>query len=438
MAWVAADSYIQLDGGDSLCQAIIYSSMATMILRLQGMGRDLVVLAFGLTCLFGCTRGSFQAANKVGSPKATSPTVAQPGLQGSKLADGKASDPAELDQGVLDRLKAATVLVGNFSGGRLTATGSGFVVGDGKRIVTNKHVATGPDGKPVPLKLVFFSGTSKARVVYAPARSVSIYGSAKMGTDDYHKEDLAYITIGEAVSEPLEVAEDAKVMETMPVWALGFPNGTSIQTDQDMPSVTVHSLRIERLERTKEDVVTMLQLSGSPTYGNSGGPVVNREGKVLGVVQSKTMDAPIIFAVPAVRVNMMLAGKAPSSNKSVAELFKAPLEGGSVVRKKRRSPSEYQGSGAIQSYASVLNKGDVVESDLADFSAKELTVLRNEPFARRGYIFKRADLRSVFSQLDWYTPRTSSVSAVQRLLTSREKRNIDFVKAYQQSHGLDY
>lgn len=345
-------------------------------------------------------------------------------------------DPSLLDPTVLDKVKNATVLIGDFEHGVLTATGSGFVVGDGKKIVTNKHVVTGTGDAADTLKVVFFSGTPKARIVQVPASAITLYGTLGRGNRDYHKEDIAYATIPTKVAEPLEVVEDPAIQETMPVWALGFPRGIGILSDQDMPSVTVHSLRIERIERAK-NAVTLLQLSGSPTYGNSGGPVVDRQGRVIGVIEAKDVEAPILFAIPSVRVNKMLAGSGPSGT-TIAEEFKAPLKGAfSGIAKPQPAWGSGDG-GPRQTYGSVLNGRDIAAGDLQGLSSVQLTILRNEPFARRGYIFRRAQLRTAFGAFRWYRPRTHNLAAVQRLLTARETRNVTFIKAYQRENGLDY
>ena len=224
----------------------------------------------------------------------------------------------------------------------------------------------------------------------------------------------------------------------MPVWAFGSPKGTNIMSDQDMPSVTVHSLRVERIERTK-DAINLLQLSGSPTNGNSGGPVVDRAGRVLGVIEPKPSTPPSSFAIPSVRVNKMLAGRQPgTSATSIAQLFKQPIEGAKPTTPDPAPTLHRSDRGPIQTSGSYLNQMSISESDLEGWTAVQLTTLRNEPFARRGYIFRRADLRRIFARFDWYRPRTTNLNAVQHLLTKRESRNVDFIKSYQSSHGLGY
>lgn len=49
---------------------------------------------------------------------------------------------------------------------------------------------------------------------------------------------------------------------------------------------------------------------------------------------------------------------------------------------------------------------------MASLSKTELRLMRNEIFARHGYIFKSADLRNHFSKQPWYNARYSNVDAM--------------------------
>ena len=75
------------------------------------------------------------------------------------------------------------------------------------------------------------------------------------------------------------------------------------------------------------------------------------------------------------------------------------------------------------------------ESDLAGLSAKELTYARNEIYARHGYVFKSSELNAYFGMKSWYSPSASNDYIV---LSSVEQANVDFINAYQNSHGLTY
>jgi len=68
---------------------------------------------------------------------------------------------------------------------------------------------------------------------------------------------------------------------------------------------------------------------------------------------------------------------------------------------------------------------DLTEQDLAGFSKDQLTILRNEIFARHGHTFKTDKMITMFGQMDWYH---SLVDDAQSLLNKFEKRNVDFIK----------
>jgi hypothetical protein len=65
--------------------------------------------------------------------------------------------------------------------------------------------------------------------------------------------------------------------------------------------------------------------------------------------------------------------------------------------------------------------------DLAGKSPWELKVMRNEIYARHGYIFKNTELRDYFEKQSWYKPVSDDVT---NLLSDVEKRNADFLKNY--------
>jgi serine/threonine-protein kinase len=65
-------------------------------------------------------------------------------------------------------------------------------------------------------------------------------------------------------------------------------------------------------------------------------------------------------------------------------------------------------------------------SDLSRRTPWELRIMRNEIFARHGYIFKTPDMRSYFAQQPWYSPRHHDVSS---RLSAIETRNLKMIKS---------
>lgn len=67
-------------------------------------------------------------------------------------------------------------------------------------------------------------------------------------------------------------------------------------------------------------------------------------------------------------------------------------------------------------------------NELRYLSKQDLLLMRNEIFARHGYIFKRDDLYNHFITKPWYNPRFKDVS---RLLSPIEKANINLIKGFE-------
>jgi len=66
--------------------------------------------------------------------------------------------------------------------------------------------------------------------------------------------------------------------------------------------------------------------------------------------------------------------------------------------------------------------------DLVDLSSRDLKIMRNEIFARHGYIFKTRDMIDYFSGQSWYQPVNSDVGS---LLSGIEKENVNLIQAYE-------
>jgi len=67
-------------------------------------------------------------------------------------------------------------------------------------------------------------------------------------------------------------------------------------------------------------------------------------------------------------------------------------------------------------------------ADLQNLRKEEKKIMRNEIFARHGYIFLTADMKTYFRNQDWYKPQYNNVTS---MLTSIEKKNIEFIKRYE-------
>jgi hypothetical protein len=81
---------------------------------------------------------------------------------------------------------------------------------------------------------------------------------------------------------------------------------------------------------------------------------------------------------------------------------------------------------------------EVSDADLDKLSAKELTIRRNEPFARHGLIFGRKEVADYFSHQPWYHPSTHDAKAIEKLLTPAELAYCYRIGFYQKRTGRQW
>jgi putative serine protease PepD len=170
---------------------------------------------------------------------------------------------------------------GGFGDQGAQAEGSGFVVDSSGDIVTNQHVVAGENG----IKVTFQDGkTAKATVV---------------GTDP--STDIAVIKVSVDASElhPLAFGSSAAVEVGQSVAAIGSPFG--------LPE-TLTSGIISALNRTISapnnfSISGAIQTDAPINHGNSGGPLLNSSGQVIGVNAQIESDSGgndgVGFAIPS-------------------------------------------------------------------------------------------------------------------------------------------
>ena len=139
---------------------------------------------------------------------------------------------------------------------RSNALGSGFVISEDGYIVTNNHVIDGAD----EISIEFFSGkTLDAKLI---------------GTDP--KTDIALLKVESDAPLPFVNFGDSNVMRVGDwVMAMGNPLGQGFSV-----SAGIVSARNRELSGTYDDFI---QTDAAINRGNSGGPLFNMDGQVIGV-----------------------------------------------------------------------------------------------------------------------------------------------------------
>ncbi|HFE45801.1 MAG TPA: YARHG domain-containing protein, partial [Nannocystis exedens] len=98
---------------------------------------------------------------------------------------------------------------------------------------------------------------------------------------------------------------------------------------------------------------------------------------------------------------------------------------------------EWQGGSAIEKRPSPLEEPELLNellgvADLDDFSLRDLRILRNTVYARRGRTFNSALLQLFFEDKAWYNPNPDYSG---KLLTSIDRKNIRLIKSLEKELG---
>src|SRR5205085_9900747 len=98
---------------------------------------------------------------------------------------------------------------------------------------------------------------------------------------------------------PVELSQAANLKETLPVTVFGFPFGEALAIEAGNPSITVSKGSVSSVRRNHRDEVVAVQIDGALNPGNSGGPVVDAEGRLVGIAVATIRGANIGLAIPA-------------------------------------------------------------------------------------------------------------------------------------------
>jgi S1-C subfamily serine protease len=170
---------------------------------------------------------------------------------------------------IYNRTMFSVVLITNQLADGSTAEGTGFVYDSQGHIVTNNHVVDGA----ASITVTFFDG--------------SVQTAQLTGNDVY--SDLALIKVGNlpAQSEPLLSRNSTQLMVGEPVYAIGNPFGLSSSMTSGIVSQLGRVLRLSDLgvppPEGNYSIADVIQFDAAVNPGNSGGPLLDSFGYVIGV-----------------------------------------------------------------------------------------------------------------------------------------------------------
>lgn len=210
--------------------------------------------------------------------------------------------------GIYQRVSKGVVFVENDQGGQAAGSGSGFVIDTAGHVVTNEHVVEngdsfrvrfGENGDPIPAKLL---GADKSN-------------------------DLAVLQIDPAKAggelQPVQLGSSDALKPGEPTIAIGSPFGLE---------GTVTSGIVSALDRTIQapngfSISGAIQTDAAINPGNSGGPLLDSQGRVIGVnsqiASQSGSNSGVGFAIPVDQVKRVVpflekGEKAPHAYLGVA------------------------------------------------------------------------------------------------------------------------
>ncbi len=183
------------------------------------------------------------------------------------------------------------------SGSGESGLGSGFVLNERGEIATNAHVVTEGEGRSI----------AKAKEVYVAFADANQVPARIVGYDA--NADIALLKIDPAglTLRPLRLGTVRDLRVGSPVAAIGSPFGEPQSLSVGVVSATDRSIK----SLTGFEIAGAVQTDAAINRGNSGGPLVNAAGEVLGInsqIQTTSGGGEGVgYAVPADTVRRTLA-----------------------------------------------------------------------------------------------------------------------------------
>jgi S1-C subfamily serine protease len=251
----------------------------------------LVAAALGATAvlvvgsLAGWTGSGEGVRTVVVSTEATDTGPAATGSPSAPLI-GNSFQPAKI---YASRSSGVVTIYSFFKDGQ-RSQGSGFVVSDDGHVLTNSHVVTDAgQGTAV-------HGASRVYVVFADGDRIP---GEIVGWDLFDDTGLIKVDPRHHAVAPLPLGDSSRVVVGEPVAAIGSPFGEESSLAVGVVSATERS--IQSLT-SAYDVSGAIQIDAPINHGNSGGPLLDARGRVIGInaqIRSDSGNAEGVgFAIP--------------------------------------------------------------------------------------------------------------------------------------------
>ena len=249
-----------------------------------------------------------------------------------------------------------------------SVVGSGFIVSNDGFILTNYHVIEMAHAMRLPITVVLHdSSTYEAEVVGFEANS-----------------DVAVLKIDATNLTPAFIGNSDTLRVGQAVYAVGNPFGDLVYT---MTDGIVSAL--DRVVTVEGKTISTFQFSAAVNSGNSGGPIYNTKGEVIGIVTAKVIRGNVEgigFAIPindAINIATELIEKGYISGRPLLGISVQPVSS---------AHADYFNWGVLGIYVTSVNPGSAAEKAgfmvgdiITALADEEVLTLDDLRFALRQY-----------------------------------------------------
>ncbi len=270
----------------------------------------------GLVALVGCTGKSDGGAQSSGTTVATSVRAATGGVRsGVSWAD------------VVTAVRPSVLRIENAACDGSTFVGSGFAVGDW--VVTNRHVVE--EYSKLVVRLSDDRRLVPTQVLVSP------------------NDDLALLKIPVALPQLTWTSSSPRVADE--VAALGYPEAIGFSFAKG----SVSALNVS-LEYPGAPLRGLLQTDTAVNSGNSGGPLINRQGEVVGIVVLTLSNTEgLAFAIDATRAKRFVNGQ---QGQPLAPCVRRPTLRAGPTSTARSASIATDAEKVVRAFYSAIEAGD--------------------------------------------------------------------------------
>ncbi|MBO9554610.1 trypsin-like peptidase domain-containing protein [Cellulomonas sp.] len=233
-------------------------------LPVTGAAAAAAILAAGLTA--GVTHALADGDTASGSHPASLATIGQSSNDAVPVSGSTNDNP---DWEAVSKAVAPAVVAIEVTTDQGGAQGSGVIIDDHGHVVTNNHVVAGAQGD--------------VQVTLTDGR---LFKATVVGTDP--TTDLAVIKLTDPPSDlkPAALGDSAKVVVGQPVMAVGNPLGLANTVTTGIVSAVDRPVSTTGENGGEATVTNAIQIDAAVNPGNSGGPLFDAQGRVIGINSS--------------------------------------------------------------------------------------------------------------------------------------------------------